>query len=156
MRNHRPAPKAYPFDPRNGIAPDGAPFGDGSSVASVTTQPVDVPPGAQAVFMWQGGPSGLDKRLDKRFIAIERRTAHGWRRVADDLGLSIVWTGDENGAYDVHWQVPRSAKRGTYRVQVYANLYRLSSAPFRVDPGAPATDTDPTHPAAMFAPVTRR
>jgi hypothetical protein len=156
MRNGRPAPKPAPFDPRNGISPDGQPFGDGSSMASATTQPVDVPPGAQAVFMWQGGPSGLDKRLDKRFIAIERRTPRGWRRVADDLGLSIVWTADEDGAYDVHWQVPRTARTGTYRVQVYANLYRLHSAPFRVDPSAPATDTDPGHPASMFAPVTRR
>jgi neutral ceramidase len=155
MRNGKRAPKPYPFDPRNGVAPNGAPFGDGSSVASPTTQPADVPPGAQAVFMWQGGPSGLDKRLDKRFIAIERRTGGGWRRVADDLGLSIVWTADSDGAYDVHWQVPRSAKPGSYRIQVYANLYRLHSAPFAVDRSAPATDTDPTHPAAMFAPVTR-
>jgi hypothetical protein len=156
MREGKRAPAPYPFDPRNGVVADGRPFGDGSSVASITTQPVDVPPGAQAVFKWQGGPSGLDKRLDKRFIAIERRTRKGWRRVADDLGLSIVWTGDADGLYDAHWQVPRDAKPGRYRIAVYANLYRLRSAPFRVDPAAPATDTDPTHPAAMFAPVTRR
>jgi hypothetical protein len=156
MREGKRAPAPYPFDPRHGVVPDGRPFGDGSSVASITTQPVDVPPGAQAVFMWQGGPSGLDKRLDKRFIAIERRTRAGWRRVADDLGLSIVWTGDADGNYNVHWQVPRAAKPGRYRIRVYANLYRLRSAPFRVDRAAPATDTDPTHPAAMFAPVTRR
>ncbi len=156
MRDGKRAPKPYPFDPRNGVVANGRPFGDGSAVASITTQPVAVPPGAQAVFKWQGGPSGLDKRLDKRFIAIERRTRKGWRRVADDLGLSIVWTGDAEGNYNVHWQVPRAAKPGRYRIRVYANLYRLQSAPFRVDPAAPATDTDPTHPAAMFAPVTRR
>ena len=67
-----------------------------------------------------------------------------------------MWTGDADGAYDVHWQVPRSATPGAYRVRVYANLYRLHSAPFAVDPAAPATDPDPDHPAAMFAPVTRR
>ncbi|MDX6581851.1 MAG: neutral ceramidase [Solirubrobacterales bacterium] len=156
MREGKRAPAPYPFDPRHGVVADGRPFGDGSSVASVTAQPTTVPPGAQAVFKWQGGPSGLDKRLDKRFIAIERHTRSGWRRVADDLGLEIVWTGDAAGAYDVHWQVPRAAKPGRYRVAVTANLYRLRSAPFRVDPAAPATDTDPTHPAAMFAPVTRR
>jgi neutral ceramidase len=156
MRDGKRAPKPYPFDPRNGIVPDGRPFGDGSSVATATTQPVDVPPGAQAVFMWQGGPSGLDKRLDKPFVAIERRTGNRWRRVADDLGLSIVWTADADGNYDVHWQVPRKAKPGSYRIAILANLYRLRSHPFRVDPSAPATDTDPTHPAAMFAPVTRR
>ena len=115
-----------------------------------------MPPGAQAVFKWQGGPSGLDKRLDKRFIAIQRRVDGRWRRVADDLGLAIVWTGDADGNYDVHWQVPRAARPGTYRVSVHANLYRLHSARFRVDRAAPATDIDPSHPAAMFAPVTRK
>ena len=34
----------------------------------------DVPPRAQAVFQWQGGPRGLDRRLDRRFVAIQRRT----------------------------------------------------------------------------------
>jgi neutral ceramidase len=154
----KPAPAPYPFDPRNGVVPDGRPFGMGSSVASPTEQPTAVPPGAQAVFKWQGGPSGLDRRLDKRFIAIQRKVGpkSSWRTVADDLGLSIVWTADAGGAYDAHWQVPRSAKPGRYRVVVSANFYRLRSAPFRVDPSAPATDTDPNHPAALFAPVTRR
>jgi neutral ceramidase len=156
MREGRRAPKPYPFDPRHGVVPNGRPFGDGSSVATVTAQPVAVPPGAQAVFKWQGGASGLDKRLDKRFISIQRHTRSGWRRVADDLGLAIVWTADADGAYDVHWQVPRSAKAGRYRIAVTANLYRLHSAVFRVDPAVPATDTDPGHPASMFAPVTRR
>jgi neutral ceramidase len=158
MRDGKRAQAPYPFDPRNGVVADGRPFGDGSSVASADTQPVDVPPGAQAVFKWRGGPSGLDKRLDKPFIAIERRSrpGGGWRRVADDLGLSIVWTADADGNYNVHWQVPRAAKPGTYRIAVLANLYRLCSARFRVDRSAPAVDTDPTHPAALFAPVTRR
>ena len=79
-----------------------------------------------------------------------------WKRVADDLGVAIVWTGDAAGAYSAHWQVPRKAKPGTYRVVVTANYYRLRSAGFRVDPAAPATNTDPTHPAAIFAPVTRK
>ncbi len=156
MRDGKPAPAPYPFDPRHGVVADGQPFGSGSAVASVTAEPVDVPPGAQAVFKWQGGPSGLDRRLDKRFISIQRRTGRRWRRVADDLGLSIVWTADAGGAYDLHWQVPRNAKPGRYRVAISANLYRLRSQAFRVDPTAPATDTDPNHPAALFAPVTRR
>jgi neutral ceramidase len=157
MRDGKPAPAPYPFDPRHGVEPNGAPFGGGSSTATVTGQPIDVPPGAQAVFKWQGGANGLDKRLDRRFIAIERKGRNGrWTRVADDLGVSIVWTGDPNGAYDAHWQVPRKAKPGTYRVAVTANFYRLRSATFKVDPAAPATNTDPTHPAAIYAPVTRR
>jgi neutral ceramidase len=156
MRKGKRAQAPYPFDPRNGVVADGRPFGPGSSVASITTQPVDVPPGAQAVFMWQGGPSGLDKRLDKPFITIQRRVGGRWRKAADDLGLAIVWTAGADGAYDAHWQVPRSAKPGRYRFAIRANLYRLRSQRFRVDPVAAATDTDPNHPAALFAPVTRR
>ena len=156
LRRGKRAPKPYPFDPRHGVVADGAPFGSGARSAAPTAQPVDVPPGAQAVFKWQGGPRGLDKRLDKRFISIQRRAGKRWRRVADDLGVAIVWTGDPDGAYDAHWQVPHKAKRGRYRMVVTANHYRLKSAPFRVNPEAPATDTDPSHPAALFGPVTRK
>lgn len=156
MRTSKPAPRPYPFDPRHGVVADGQPFGSGSSVASVAAQPTDVPPGAQAVFKWQGGQSGLDKRLDKRFIAVQRRTRGHWRRVADDLGLALAWTVDASGVYDVHWQVPRRARPGRYRFAITANLYHLHSAAFRVDRSAPATVTDPSHPAALFAPITIR
>ena len=156
MRAGKRAPEAYPFDPRHGVVADGAPFGTGAGSGSPTSQPVDVPPGAQAVFKWQGGPSGLDKPLEQRFISIQRRTGGRWRRVADDYGLAIVWTVDADGVYDAHWQVPRKARPGRYRITVTANHYRLRSASFRVDPAAPATDTDPTHPASMFAPITNR
>ena len=90
--------------------------------------------------------AGLDRRLDKRFISIQRRAGKRWRRVADDLGVAIVWTGDPDGAYDAHWQVPRRAKPGRYRVVVTANHYRLRSASFRVDPGAPALRHRPDPP----------
>jgi hypothetical protein len=53
-------------------------------------------------------------------------------------------------------QVPRRAKPGAHRVLITANNYRLRSQPFAVDRDAPATETDPTHPAAVFAPITNR
>jgi neutral ceramidase len=154
MRDGKPAPKAYPFDPRHGVTPTGAPFGKGAKSATATAQPTTQPPGAQAVFMWQGGPRGEDRPLDRRFIAIERKTKHGFKRVADDLGVSIVWTGDPDGAYDAHWQISPKAKPGTYRFKITANHYKLRSGTFSVDPSAPATDTDPDHPASLFGPVT--
>lgn len=154
MRDGKPAPKAYPFDPRHGVKPTGAPFGKGAKTATPTTQPTTQPPGSQAVFMWQGGPRGEDRPLDRRFIAIQRKAKHGWKRVADDLGVSIVWTGDPGGAYDAHWQISPKARPGTYRFKITANHYKLRSARFKVDPAAPATDTDPDHPASLFGPVT--
>jgi hypothetical protein len=39
---------------------------------------------------------------------------------------------------------------------VTANGYRLTSANFTVAPGAGTTGGDPNHPAAVFAPITRR
>jgi hypothetical protein len=104
--------------------------------------------------MWQGGPRGTDRPLDKRFIAIERKDKHGWKRVTDDLGVSIVWTGDPAGAYSAHWQISPKSKPGIYRFAITANHYKLRSKRFKVNPSAPATDTDPTHPAALFGPVT--
>ena len=154
LRDGKRAPKPYPFDPRHGVEPNGAPFGKGASSATATAQPMTQPPGAQAVFQWQGGPRGEDRRLDRRFIAIERKGKSGWQRVTDDLGVSIVWTGDPDGAYSAHWQISPKSKAGRYRFVITANHYKLRSATFKVDPSATATDTDPTHPASLFGPVT--
>ncbi|MGH2955146.1 MAG: neutral/alkaline non-lysosomal ceramidase N-terminal domain-containing protein [Solirubrobacterales bacterium] len=151
-----PAQPAHEFDPRNGVVADGAPFGDGAASAAALRQPDDVPPGAQAVFDWQGGPRGLDRPLDDRFVAIQRRRGHRWRRVADDLGLAIAWTVDAEGRYSMHWQVPKGAREGRHRVVVTANRYRLRSQPFAVDRSTPAKVVDPDHPASMFAPITGR
>lgn len=156
MRAGKRAPAPYEFDPRHGVVADGEPFGTGATSAAAVSQPAAVPPGAQAVFRWQGGPAGLDRPLDRRFVAIERRAGSRWRRIADDLGLAIVWTVDAAGVYDVHWQVPRAAPAGVYRFAITANHYRLASEPFSVDRSAPAADSDPAHPAAMFAPITNR
>ena len=91
------------------------------------------------MFQWQGGPRGEDRPLDRRFIAIERKGKQGFKRVTDDLGVSIVWTGDPDGAYSAHWQISPKAKAGTYRFTVTANHYKLRSAKFKVDPSAAAS-----------------
>jgi hypothetical protein len=54
----QPAPDPYPFDPTNGIKPDGAPYGGGASSASVVAQPVPVGRFAAAstsrIGLWPG------------------------------------------------------------------------------------------------------
>jgi hypothetical protein len=149
-----PAQEAYAFDPRNGVEPNGQPFGTGSESGSILRQAdAAVPPGAQAVFIWQGGPRGFDRPLDTPFVTIQREDDGRWRTATDDLGLQIVWTVDDDGRYRMHWEVPRDAASGTYRVVVTANRYRLRGRPFRVDPTAVDPGTDPDHPAARFAPI---
>ena len=156
MRDGKPAPAPYPFDPRHGVVADGQPFGSGSAVASVTAEPVDVPPGAQAVFKWQGGPSGLDRRLDKRFIAIQRRTGRRWR------GSPTTSASRSSGPPTPAAPTTSTGRcRGTRSRAATGSRSPPTSTgcarqAFRVDPAAPATDTDPNHPAALFAPVTRR
>ena len=157
LRRGEPAPAPAPFDPRNGVEPDGAPFGTGADERLDLAQPARRPaarPGGR--FSGRAARAGSTGRLDRRFVAIQRRAAGRWRRVADDLGLSIVWTVDDGGRYDMHWQVPARAKPGAYRVVVTANNYRLRSARFAVDRAASAAATDPTHPASVFAPITNR
>jgi hypothetical protein len=76
--------------------------------------------------------------------------------VADDLGLAIVWTVDDDRRYSMHWQVPRAAREGIYRVLVSANRYRLRSSRFAVHSSAPNVVVDPGHPASEFEPITNR
>ena len=81
---------------------------------------------------WQGGPLGLDRPLERAFVIVERRVGRRWRRAASDLGLSILWTVDQNGRHTASWDVPRTAPTGTYRMVVEAKRYRLVSRSFTV------------------------
>ena len=155
LRRGRPARPADPFDPTNGVEADAAAYPRGARRGRTLTQPPRVRRGQQAVFVWRGGRRGFDRPLDRRFITIKKRTRNGWRAVTNDLGVQIVWTVDDDRRYEMHWQTsPRT--HGKHRVVVSANRYRLRSKPFRVTRRGPATGGDPDHPAARFAPITRR
>jgi neutral ceramidase len=143
LAGRRAAPAPVSFDPRNGLAPDYTAYGRGAAHGTVTAQPARVQRLRRASFAWQGGPRGLDRPLDRRFVAIERRAGRRWRRVTDDLGLEIIWRVDDSGGYTAQWQVPLDAPTGRYRFVVTANAYRLVSSPFRVRPSTALT----VHPA---------
>ena len=128
----QPAPAPVPFDPRNGVVPNTAPYGDGAKDGKITAQPAETARIARATVSWQGAPEGLDMPLDAPFITVERGAQKGWRRYTDDLGLQIVWRVDDNGLYTAQWQVPIGVKLGTYRFVVSAKHYRLTSDPFQV------------------------
>jgi neutral ceramidase len=130
---HQPSVQAYPYDPRNGVSAKAAPFGLGARHGHATAQPR---PRARRLlhpfFSWQGGERGLDRPLDRAFVRVQRRTAHGWRTAATDLGLDILWTVDDNGVYRAEWEPPLNAAPGRYRFAIRANRYRLVSHSFRL------------------------
>jgi hypothetical protein len=128
-----PAPSAYAFDPRNGLAPDLRPYDRGPDHGAITAQPKAVQRLQRATFSWQGGPRGFDRPLDRPFVTVEReRKDRRWRAATDDLGLEIVWQVDDDGVYTAQWQPGIAAPAGRYRFVITANRYKLVSAPFRV------------------------
>jgi sugar phosphate isomerase/epimerase len=129
-----PAPEPHPFDPVNGVSPDGAPFPLGAEAGEITAQPQDVERLQHATFSWRGGERGFDRPLDAAFIRVERRGKRRWTKSADDLGMAIAWNQDAENVYRVQWEVPLHARAASYRFVVTANHYRLVSEPFRVRP----------------------
>ncbi len=128
-----PAPAPAPFDPTNGVTPDGPAYGGGAARGALLAQPAArVPRLGHASVAWRGGPQGLDRPVDRAFVTAQRRTGGRWLRFDDDLGLAMLWRVDDEGRYDARWEVPLDAPAGIYRLVVQAKRYRLVSAPFRV------------------------
>ena len=123
------APTPYDDDPRNGANDHADRFGTGAAQGSAKDQPVLTQRLQRASFSWQGGTRGLDMRVGKPFVSVER-VGHG--TYTNDFGLQILWNVDDNGLYTAEWEVPRDAPVGSYRIVVQANHYGLRSAPFQV------------------------
>ena len=135
MAGGEPAPEPYPYDPENGVAPDGPAYPEGAASGTLTEQPkASVPRLGHAQIAWSGGAMGHDRPVDKPFVIVERRSGRRWKRVDSDLGLAILWRVDAAGAYTAYWEVPRGARLGTYRLRVAATRYELTSGEFRVRP----------------------
>ena len=129
-----PAPAPDQDQRRNGIADDAAPFGTGATDAEALEQPSRTRRLDRASFSWQGGPEGTDRRLDRPFVVVQRRAGKRWRPADSDLGLRMLWTVDEDGAYEALWEAPQGAPLGRYRFRVRANGYRLTSEAFALRP----------------------
>jgi len=128
-----PAPPPVPFDPTNGVRPDGPAYGSGGASGALLEQPAAAYPRlGHASVAWQGGPQGLDRPVDRPFIVVQRRSRRRWLRADDDLGLAMLWEVDDQGRHRARWEVPLRAPTGRYRFVVAAKRYRLVSRPFRV------------------------
>jgi hypothetical protein len=148
-----PAQPAAEFDPTNGVVPDGAPYGEGAPSATLIGGPPARPYGRldRATVAWQGGPQGLDRPVDRAFITAERRVGRRWRRVDDDLGLSMLWKVEDTGRHDAQWEIPLDAPMGIYRLVVTAKRYRLESPQFVVEGGAMMNVVEVPAPAGRVA-----
>ncbi|HEV3378771.1 MAG TPA: neutral/alkaline non-lysosomal ceramidase N-terminal domain-containing protein [Thermoleophilaceae bacterium] len=140
LMSGEPAQAAYPFDPTNGVSPQGEPFGPGAASATVGGQPRRRYRRLERVsFTWQGGAYGVDRPLDRPFVRIERLTSSGRRTVDSDLGLGTLWKVDDKGRYEALWEVPLHVRAGRYRMLVTAKRYRLASRAFRIAPARSLT-----------------
>ncbi len=126
------AANPYPFDPTNGVKPNGPGFDPGASSGSAVAQPGATARLNRATFRWRGGPRGSDRPVDRAFVSVERKSGRRWLPVTNDLGIRILWTVDANGVYTAQWEVPLHATRGRHRFVITANRYQLVSAPFQV------------------------
>jgi neutral ceramidase len=129
----RAAPAPYPFDPTNGIQPNGPAYGSGAAAPSgQRLQRVHVRRLDKARFMWRGGAMGLDRPVDRPFVSAQRLVRGRWRTITTDLWLQMLWSVDGDGNYNARWQLPADAAPGLYRLVVTAKRYRLASPRFRV------------------------
>jgi neutral ceramidase len=146
------APTPYAYDSTNGLRPTGAPYGKGSASGRILQHPgVAYRRLQRAHIAWQGGRLGLDRPVDHSFVRVQRRVRRRWREVTSDLGLQIVWRVDDDGRYDALWEIPLTARRGTYRLVVTAKRYTLRSRPFRVNPTFALSIRRATAPAGRVA-----
>jgi neutral ceramidase len=149
-----PAPDAYPYDPRNGVEANAAPFPDGASDGAPVAQPAGAPRLGHPTFSWQGGPRGFDRPVEHAFVLVQRRDGGGWLQVDSDLGLRMLWRVDDNGVYTAEWEPPLDASTGAYRFRVTANHYALTSQPFHLRPvglTARRVDAPPGQVAVVLA-----
>ena len=148
----RRAQHAYPFDPRNGVEANAAPFPKGAASGRIVAEPRRAHRRLRhATVSWQGGPRGYDRPLDMPFIVVQRKRRFGWQRVTTDLGLEILWSVDEDGRYEAAWEIPRKASAGTYRFRIKARRYDLTSGRFRVRPSRELSVVEATAPPGRVA-----
>ncbi|HUE27711.1 MAG TPA: neutral/alkaline non-lysosomal ceramidase N-terminal domain-containing protein [Solirubrobacteraceae bacterium] len=133
---NQPAPTPYPYDPNDGVHITDVNYGTGAASATPSAQPAGAVRLGHPAFSWIGGANGLDRPVDRAFVAIQRQVGRHWSRVTDDLGMQILWSSDPDGRYLARWEVPLTAVPGRYRFVITAKRYTLASHAFRVRAGA--------------------
>ncbi len=97
--DNQPAPGPYPYDPNDGVHMTDASYGAGAASATAAAQPGAAVRLGHPAFAWDGGANGIDRPVDRAFVTVQRPAGRRWSRVADDLGMQILWSSDSNGHY---------------------------------------------------------
>lgn len=146
------APEPYPYDPTNGVVPDGSSFPTGADDATAVKQPTRSRRLLHPRFSWQGGVLGYDRPLERAFVKVQRREGkRRWRTVTSDLGLQILWFVDDDGTYTAEWEPPLNSRKGRYRFSISANDYRLRSGGFKLRPSSALVPTEAAAKPGQFA-----
>ena len=145
-------PKAYPYDPRNGVVAKAPRFPRGTDKGKLLKQPKKLAKRLQhPTVAWHGAPRGFDRPLDRPFVRVQRRSHHRWRTVTSDLGLDILWRVNADGVYRAEWEPTYDHRLGTYRFRITANRYSLTSRKFRLRPSSKLQVRRAKAPSGRFA-----
>lgn len=127
--NPAPAPDEPPS--LGGTDPGAYPAGDAQG--EVTDQPRELVKRIDTVsFAWTGSAGGVDRPVDKPFVALERMRGGRWRTSDSDLGLSFIWREDEEGVYAARYEVPAYQPPGRHRFHIRSASYDIQTRPFTV------------------------
>ena len=125
----QPAPE--PDEPPGLGGTDPGTFPAGDAEGAITEQPRAVVKRIDTVSIaWTGSAGGVDRPVDKPFVALERMTKGRWRTADSDLGLSFLWREDEEGVYTVRYEVPPHQPQGRHRFRIRSASYDLQTRPF--------------------------
>ena len=134
LATKQPAPEPDAPPSGGGTASGSFPAGDGEG--AITEEPARaVKRFGTVTLVWSGTSGGVDRPVDKPFVAVERLVRGRWRTSATDLGLSFIWR-EDGGSYGMRWEVPASQPLGRHRLRVRAAGYGLTSRVFKVQRSA--------------------
>jgi neutral ceramidase len=138
-----------------------------SDAGTVVTQPQSTTRYGSLTFAWQGGDPQVDMPRGETFVALQHKTASGWRTIDTDDSFGDTVTRAKGDVWTETYQLDGCAPTGTYRFHVTgravtatgapASDYTVDSAefevaPLKIDAGTPTVVGDsleirPTYPA---------
>jgi neutral ceramidase len=121
----QPAPEPDTPAALGGTDPGAFPQGDADG-AVVEEPAISVNRFDTVKVAWSGSEGGVDRPVDRPFVAVERLVRGRWRASASDLGLAFIWR-EEGGSYYALWEVPASQPPGAHRLRIRSSSYDLRS-----------------------------